>query len=115
MYKLILVLLTSMLIGCNDVGKIRVVERLQEVCDKSTTDIRANFILSCIDNANPHSDEEPEDWLYLCRRIAERTYCPKQVVIVTERCTWGNFGCNRWETVSEKIKLTYNEIESGIH
>ena len=45
-------------------------------CDTSTAPIRATFTLTCISNANPKSDEEPEDWIRLCKKMADETYCP---------------------------------------
>jgi hypothetical protein len=36
---------------------------------------RAEFVLSCAENANPKSDEEPEDMLRECDRIARDTFC----------------------------------------
>jgi hypothetical protein len=55
----------------------------QAVCDESSKSKRANFILSCIKNANPKSDEEPEDWIRECQYIAEQTYCELKTVKVT--------------------------------
>ncbi len=53
------------------------------LCQKSSESKRANFILSCIKNANPISDEEPEDWIKHCQYIAEETYCELKTVQVT--------------------------------
>lgn len=36
---------------------------------------RAAFVLTCAKNANPKSDEEPEDMLSMCSKIADRNYC----------------------------------------
>ena len=32
--------------------------------------------IACIDAANPKSDEEPEDWLPHCRKMAREACCP---------------------------------------
>ena len=55
----------------------------QTICDESSKSKRANFILNCIKNANPKSDEEPEDWIKDCQYIAEETYCELQTVKIT--------------------------------
>jgi hypothetical protein len=46
-----------------------------KVCDSADSDKRATFILQCIKNANPKSDEEPEDWLYKCERFSDNLFC----------------------------------------
>ena len=53
------------------------------------------FILQCLKNTNPNSDEEPEDWMYICEHIADNTYCTKQQVKITysKPCS----GCYREE------------------
>ncbi len=61
------------------------------VCDASSVSQRADFILSCIKNANPKSDEEPEDWITYCQDMAEETYCELQTVRVTKYKPAGSF------------------------
>ena len=61
------------------------------VCDESSKSKRANFILSCIKNANPKSDEEPEDWIKDCQYIAEETYCELKTVKVTRYKPSGSY------------------------
>lgn len=70
--------------GC-DGGKDEVFIRyeLDNLCGSDTTEARSVFILSCIKNANPSSDEEPEDWIRQCQYMAEDTYCPKESVKIT--------------------------------
>jgi hypothetical protein len=46
-------------------------------CSTDNAEVRAAFILKCIEAANQKADEEPEDWLYLCQKFATETYCPK--------------------------------------
>ena len=46
-------------------------------CSDSVTESIARFTLKCIENANPKSDEEPEDWINVCKDMAESTYCKK--------------------------------------
>ena len=69
---IILIIAVTVLSACD-----RVRERLRyySECTAETVDKRATFILQCISNANPKSDEEPEDWLQKCQVIAEETYC----------------------------------------
>lgn len=59
-------------------------------CDLTTSEVRASFILSCIKNANPHSDEEPEDWIKICQTMAEKTYCPyAEFTVIYNKGGWG--------------------------
>ena len=44
-------------------------------CKPDTQEKREKFILQCVDKANPHSDEEPEDWIDECGRQAKLLYC----------------------------------------
>lgn len=41
---------------------------------KGTEEKAAAFILDCLANANPLSDEEPEDWIRNCERFAMNMY-----------------------------------------
>ena len=61
------------------------------VCDASSVSQRSDFILSCIKNANPKSDEEPEDWIKDCQDMAEETYCELKTVKVTMYKPAGSF------------------------
>lgn len=36
---------------------------------------RATFILECVKNANPMSDEEPEDYIYQCNVTSKELFC----------------------------------------
>jgi len=77
-------LLLLFVLGCTyEVPKKRVIKRNRIVCEKNTISERANFILNCIKNANPKSDEEPEDWIEICKKMAETIYCNKKLIDVT--------------------------------
>ena len=85
--------------GCSDEPQYRIVERLVTKCDDATKDARANWINQCIANANPKSDEEPEDWLRQCQWIAEDIFCDEVNMAVRQQqicygCPWETFG---WE------------------
>jgi len=83
-----------LLAGCSEDWDKRSVSLLERVCEDSTTEQRARFTLDCISNANPNSDEEPEDWIALCQELAEKAYCRKQTVILEQRWFDG-----AWQTV----------------
>ena len=57
--------------------------KTKTVCNESDSDKRAAFILQCIFNANPKSDEEPEDWLNKCENFSNNLFCKKMAVEVT--------------------------------
>lgn len=59
-------------------------------CDKDVNDVRwekvdqctakqneklAPWVNECIKNANPKSDEEPEDWIYMCKNMGKEMFC----------------------------------------
>lgn len=44
-------------------------------CPETLRAEQAEFILSCIKNGNPLSDEAPEDWIPLCEEIGKRLFC----------------------------------------
>lgn len=78
--------------GC-DYEKTQTITKSHPVCDSSTIEARASFTLSCIANANPKSDEEPEDWITICQDMAIKTYCPEKVVTAQQtrdcsNCSW---------------------------
>lgn len=57
--------------------------KVKSNCDKQK---QAEFILKCIENANPKSDEEPEDWITICQAMSEDLFCT-----ISKRATyWEN-------------------------
>jgi len=69
---LLAVSLTALLsAGCND----KVLFKTEYDCDKGVAQKKSGFILQCLSNANPRSDEEPEDWILYCEDMAKRTFC----------------------------------------
>ena len=93
------VLIALLCAGCSK-GEIRVREINAHHCTMESSEKRADFILQCIDNANPKSDEEPEDWIGKCQNMAEQTLCPEITMVKTERCA-SNMGCVWVETKRE--------------
>ena len=72
----------AMLSGCGDESTGNKVGDTAEVfshkaywCQDDTTQVRADFILQCVENANPMSDEEPEDYILECRYTSKVLYC----------------------------------------
>ncbi len=47
----------------------------QYYCSYESQDKRAVFVSKCIKDANPMSDEEPEDMISGCVNAANRLYC----------------------------------------
>lgn len=70
--NVIIVLLAFAMTACGDTQ--RTITKTVYECGPS--DKVANFILQCIENGNPKSDEEPEDWIWLCEQMANRALCP---------------------------------------
>ena len=74
---LVFTILILPLTGCGGVKKpFEYTTRASEpVCDDESIPLRAEFTLQCIANANPKSDEEPEDWIHQCEDMATELYC----------------------------------------
>jgi len=86
---LIVALIAMLCMACTEdrTGEIYTEEKLVRNCTEGTQKDRADFILQCLANANPKSDEEPEDWIGECQVMAEQTLCPKVRMRVTYLCT----------------------------
>lgn len=96
--KASVLILTVILVGCGS----KVGEKKQSTVDivncpvEKQSDI-ADFTLQCIANANPKSDEEPEDWIGMCRTMAVETYCEITQQVVTKTCVHGSStACYEW-------------------
>ena len=96
------VALTVLLLAACSKGELRSLEKNAHHCAMESSEKRADFILQCIKNANPKSDEEPEDWIQKCQRMAEETLCPEVTMVITERCA-SDMGCF-WIEVNRKPK-----------
>jgi len=82
---LMLAMSITVLTGCADPKEIEHMVRLESRSFCSTTEIKnqvADFTLSCISNANPKSDEEPEDWIKICKHMAVENFCEVETVKV---------------------------------
>ena len=102
MRKIALILLSAVLIsGCSK-GERREREIGGLDCNASTAKVRADYMLQCIRNANPVSDEEPEDWLHICEDMAEKLYCKNNTFIITEECVVN--GPCVWVEINRRVK-----------
>jgi len=99
---LILLLISILFYSCTTENELRTREKGAFFCEKETRKERSEFILKCIENANPKSDEEPEDWIKDCQKIAEETICEFKTIIITERCS-SRTGCF-WLEVNRRPK-----------
>jgi len=89
MGKTLLALLVIVsLIGCG--RTYETVHKWENNCTSETVEARSLFILQCIANANPKSDEEPEDWIRKCQFMAEDTYCKKEEFAITYSSATGS-------------------------
>ncbi len=91
--KYILLILLFILTSCDGSMASRTIQEIRKKCSFKTTEKRAGFILKCVENANPVSDEEPEDWIKKCQEMAEDTYCPKKTFKIEQwkpchGCMW---------------------------
>ena len=66
-------LIALVLIGCSKESSINKIH--QSYCSYESQEKRALFTSECIKNANPMSDEEPEDMILGCVKAAESIYC----------------------------------------
>lgn len=72
MKKMFMISLLLTFITQTIVAESITVEKYYHSCNSAE---QSKFILTCIKNANPKSDEEPEDWLYQCKNISLDLYC----------------------------------------
>jgi hypothetical protein len=100
MKQVLILSFIALIAGC-DKGELRDVTRHKHHCTSETKTERSDFILQCIKNANPKSDEEPEDWIRDCQKMAEETHCPKVKMIITQECI-SDLGCV-WIDRDEKL------------
>lgn len=99
--KVAYLILAVFLVSCGEPEQFRTISREEVVCSNATRDQRANFILTCLKNANPHSDEEPEDWIGKCQTMAEETLCGKRFVKVNQhKAATGFMEHSYWKDVS---------------
>ena len=73
---------------------------------KCNTVEQAKFVLTCIKNANPKSDEEPEDWIYECKNMSLDMFCTKK--------SYGYFYETRMFSPTINCKCTECEDEEAI-
>lgn len=92
MKKLIVLLIICLsCIACNNHPDTKKIREVRMDCSEIDPNIKAKFILDCIKNGNPNSDEEPEDWIPLCEDMAEKTFCKEVTVIVYKQHTGGGW------------------------
>ena len=104
MKKIVFSIIISVLfIGCVEYPIERTIKNEKYICEDNTVDKRAIFNTECIKNANPKSDEEPEDWIELCENMATRTYCKKKAVILYQikTCHWCYWENYKYEIMEE--------------
>ena len=68
MKRRLLVYLVFVILGCDSRPK-------SEVAPSCDTEAMRPWILDCIEKANPHADEEPEDYVLQCEGTAARLFC----------------------------------------
>lgn len=88
-----LLLMIVTFFGCNEPGPPRL--NYHKECTPEQTEKLSTWILECIKNANPLSDEDPEDWISQCERTGKRILCGKIAVVEYQPCG----GCS-WTSVS---------------
>ena len=92
MNRVVLITLALML-GCEDPPQAPNLTTVLE-CREEHKEKLAPWILECIANANPKSDEEPEDWIGRCEGMGRRTLCDQIPALRYQTC-----GSCSWRTV----------------
>lgn len=83
--------------GCSqESSKSRRVYQVQMIpIGCAPTPERQAWVLKCIENANPKSDEEPEDWLGMCTRMSNGQFCkPVPAVFAKSGAYWQWSACS---------------------
>lgn len=92
--KYIILIMALVVTGCSDYPEYRTIGALETTCDDKAKEQVSSFTLACIKNANPSSDEEPEDWILLCKKMATDNYCTQESVLTKQE----NMG-HGWRTI----------------
>ena len=109
--KKIILLLIIFVVSCNERYVGGVLETL--VCKDKTMKSRRTFILKCIKNANPKSDEDPEDWIMLCNTMALDIYCKTKTQHSFKLITYSGESLSPWIDRS-KAKLVRQKKVCGL-
>lgn len=73
---LILFIAIAIVSGCEEEERLPYTRlEVHKHCPESSRQERDRFVLKCIENANPRSDEEPEDWIELCGEMGKDIHC----------------------------------------
>lgn len=84
MNKIWLFSLTLLLVACGGDPHYYTEQELRYYCPDKVKEKVKDYSLGCMEAANPRSDEEPEDWIYICRSDAIKLYCEERTVIITK-------------------------------
>ena len=108
------IFIVATLSGCeSEMGIERDFITVDRVCADTVSEVIGEFTLHCIDNANPKSDEEPEDWIDMCHEMAVDIYCPLKKRIDRKVCTnTGADGSCHWY-YSPIIDVKWSDISGG--
>lgn len=87
MRKIIVLVVCALAIcGCEEEEKLPYTRlEVHRHCPESIRGDLDRFVLGCIENANPNSDEEPEDWIELCAEMGEKIHCEDRLYRQTYR------------------------------
>lgn len=101
MNKHLVVLSLAVISGCTQYPVYRETSELSsEDASPEQVESISKFTSDCVKNANPKSDEEPEDWLYICKNMAIEIHLRKKQAILYQRKECG--GCY-WKTYKKEF------------
>lgn len=90
------VVLMALVIGCAPEKKKKTLINWKSKCvTTEDKDKQARFLLDCIKNGNPMSDEEPEDLVSQCEQTSENVVCPQTCVkeVYMPDVGWSEYPC----------------------
>ena len=105
--KIALLVTSLLLVACeNPSGETRIRIKTIYECDEQQKKESADFILKCIANGNPKSDEEPEDWIGMCEDMAHRNICTQNIYDITEQCQSSDYSCDwyDWQEIKRELR-----------
>lgn len=73
--KYLLMFMAIAILAACDEPEMKYTEK--RLCKAESQSRRAQFVLACVKNGNPMSDEEPEDLVSECRDTATEIFCPR--------------------------------------
>lgn len=76
-----LIVFVVFMLGCDNPDRPKPIKPKLSHCD--TSQEQREWVSNCVRDANPKSDEEPEDWIRECYEMSVKLYCGNNCYLAT--------------------------------